>query len=73
MAELSTLVSILAALRGWNFRMVSASSTFLPRIISATIRTWRGDSRNPFRNARAITSACSCRTAGDLAVAGVAV
>src|SRR3954452_5491909 len=54
MADDSTLLSMRAALRGWNFRMERASSTFRPRIMSATIRTLRGDCRKRLNTAFAI-------------------
>src|ERR1019366_8795855 len=54
-AELSTLLSILAALRCWKFRMEMASAACRPRIMSATIRTFRGDWWNFLNIACAMT------------------
>src|SRR3569833_4652674 len=82
-ADPSTFTIISAALRRWARRIESASPTGRPRIMSATTRTLRGDSRKPLKTACAICLILCLfylllgrggrRAGGGLAVARVAV
>src|SRR3954469_12839345 len=78
MADPSTFTNIVAAFRCCSRRIDIASSTERPRIMSATARIFRGDSRNPLNTARAICRLLLlCRSRGGrcrcLAFAGVTV